>query len=122
MHGVHAEQHRERPKGDVDVMNKFTDLEFEGTFDLGRQFNASELNGLIGNVTQEDIDRLILCDKRDNKRTEYVKVTYCNECEWWETDEKGEIGWCWNPKMIYDDRCLLMHNNDYCSKGEPKHD
>jgi len=104
------------------MSNKLTELTFEGTFDLGRPINASEIKDIIGDVKQEDIDRLILHDKTDNKRTEYIKVIYCNECEWWDTDEKGEIGACWNPQMMHDDICLLMHNNDYCSKGEHKHD
>ena len=103
-------------------MKKFTELQFEGTFDLGRPLSASEIKDIIGDVKQEDIDRLTLSDKKTNKRTEYIKVTYCNECEWWDTDKKCEIGWCWNPKMMHDDRCLLMDNNDYCSNGEPKHD
>lgn len=106
--------------------NKLTELTFEGTFDLGRPLNVAEIKGIIGDVTQEDIDRLILCDKRDNKRTEYVKVVYCEDCKWWEhyEDKKHNCGYslCGNPKMMNDIHMLTMYATDYCSKGEPKHD
>ena len=106
--------------------NKFTELQFEGTFDWKNSLTDSELKGIIDEIKQVDIDRLTLIDKKMNIKTVYKRVIYCEDCKWWEhyEDKKHNCGYslCGNPKMMNDIHMLTMYATDYCSKGEPKRD